>query len=133
MEPEYIAGFFDGEGSLILRLKKDPRYRNGFQIKPNIDITQKNPEILRKFQRELKMGKLYKNSSDGIWHYCIYKTDDLVKFLNLIGDHVVVKKAKLNKFLCCMKIFQTKRHLSQSGFEKIKSIWFVRESEANTP
>ena len=133
MKPEYIAGFFDGEGSLILRVRKDQRYKNGFQIKPHIDVTQKNPKVLRKIQHELNMGKIYKNSSDDVCHLCIYQTDDIVKFLELIKNHVIVKKAKLNKFLYCLKMFQNKKHLSQSGFERIKTVWFGRESEANTP
>ena len=133
MKPEYLAGFFDGEGSLILRIRKDPRYKSGFQIKPHIDITQKDPKVLRKIQKEMDMGKLYQNSSDGIWHLCVYKTDDIVNFLKIVDEHVIVKKDKVKRLLRCMRIFQNKEHLSSKGFAKLKMLWFARDSEANTP
>ena len=43
---DYIAGFFDGEGSIIVRLKKDQRYRAGYQLVIKIAIHQKSRDLL---------------------------------------------------------------------------------------
>ena len=132
MKAEYLAGLFDGEGSLIIRFRKDSRYKNGFQIKPHIDIAQKNPQVLKMIQKEFNMGKVYKNTDD-VWHFCLFKFDDLVKLLEMIENHSIIKKEKMKKFLICVKMMQKKNHLHSDGFEKIKKIWSARDSEANTP
>ena len=133
MKKDYIAGFFDGEGSLIIRFKKDLRYLNGFQIKPNIDIAQKNLQVLKNIKNKLKIGKLYLNKKEGVWHYNIFKFKDLSKFVKIIKRRVVVKKEKLERFEKCINMLVKKEHLTPSGFNNFKKIWLNRESEANTP
>ncbi len=55
---DYIAGFFDGEGSLIIRFKKDKRYKTGMFVEPVINITQKDKHILEIIQQKYG-GKIY--------------------------------------------------------------------------
>ena len=44
---QYVAGFFDGEGSCIIRKRKDKRYKKGFQILVKITIQIK----IKKYKR----------------------------------------------------------------------------------
>lgn len=133
MDQEYLAGFFDGEGSLIIRFKKDDRYASGFQIKPNIDIAQKNLEVLNKIKNDLKIGKIYYNKKEKLWHYDIYKFKDIEKFISTIKGKLIVKRDKLEKFEDCINLILGKQHLNSIGLNKIKKIWLIRKSEANTP
>ena len=133
MKIAYLAGFFDGEGSLILRFRKDPRYKSGFQIKPNIDITQKDPQILKQIKSQLNMGQLYLNKKENVWHYDIYKIEDILKFIEIVEADVIVKKRLTKRFKACLMLMKSKKHTSSAGFNKIKKIWTARKSEANTP
>ena len=133
MFQDYLAGFFDGEGSLIIRFKSDIRYKSGFQIKPNIDITQKHFGVLKFIKDELKMGKIYFNKQEQLWHYDIYKFEDLLKFVLILKGRLVVKKEKLESFEKCLSIIIKKEHLTKEGLEKIKKIWLNPKTEANTP
>ena len=132
MNQHYLAGFFDGEGSLIIRFKKDSRYASGFQIKPNIDIAQKNLEVLNKIKNDLKIGKIYYNKKEKLWHYDIYKFKDIENFISIIKGKLIVKRDKLKKFEACISLILGKQHLDLIGLNKIRKIWLIRESEANT-
>ncbi len=130
---EYLAGFFDGEGSLTIRFRKDNRYKNGVQILPRINITQANKEILEKIKRTTKCGNIYFNRRDGTWSLDIYKIDELIKFTKMIKDKVIVKRKSLEKFYLILLMIKKKQHLDKKNLEKIKRLWLGPETEANTP
>lgn len=133
MNTEYIAGFFDGEGSLSVRIRKDERYKSGFQVLLRAEITQKFKKVLEMLQQDLKMGNLHFNKHDKLWQYYIYKIRDLEKFVSMILPHSIVKLKRLERFYECIKIIINREHVTQEGQNKIRDLWFVRESEANPP
>ena len=133
MDFQYIAGFFDGEGSFVIRFKPDERYVTGIQVESHINITQKNLEILKLIQEELKMGKIYFHSRDQLWFLNIYKIGDKMKFVELMKDKLFVKKDKLEKFSVILEMLKNKQHLSKKGLKKLKMIWSAPETEANAP
>lgn len=131
MFEDYLAGFFDGEGSLILRLKKDPRYKLGYQIELHTNITQKDRNVLEMIQKKFGFGKIYFHKRDELWHYNIYKISEIKKFVSAIKGRVVVKKERLEKFDKCLNIIISKKHLSNNGVKKIMGIWSAPETEDN--
>ena len=133
MKDEYISGFFDGEGSLSVRIREDKRYKTGFQVLLRAEITQKNRRVLEMLKDELKIGNIYFNSHDKLWQYMIHKIKDLEKFVKIILPWSIVKKESLSKFEECVRIVINNQHLTHDGIDKIRNLWFVRESEANTP
>jgi hypothetical protein len=83
---QYIAGFFDGEGSLVHNGK-------GYRIL----ITQTNKEVLEKIRNLTHLGAVvvitkrqphWKDS----WLFYISKQEDVYKFIYAIKKFVVVKK-----------------------------------------
>jgi len=130
---DYLAGFFDGEGSFILRFQKDSRYKTGWQVKPHINITQKNKEVLEKIKDELKIGNLYFHKRDKIWYFNVHKIQHLLKFVSLLKGKMLVKAKGLEKFEQCLVLISKKEHLTEDGLNKIKMIWLTLETEANTP
>ena len=133
MNEEYLAGFFDGEGSLIIRFIPDKRYRSGFQVNININITQKNLEILEKIKQYLKMGYISYHKRDKLWHYNIYKKQDIMKFIELIRGRVFVKNKRLAHFEQCVKMTLDKKHLNYESVEKMKMMWLIPDTARNTP
>lgn len=132
MFEHYLAGFFDGEGSLIIRFKKDERYRAGYQIEPKINISQKDKHVLELIQNRLGMGKLYYHKRDDLWHYNVQKFDDIARFVSLIKNKVIVKRRQLERFEMCIDMLTSKRHLDQEGVKAIKKLWSAPDTEANT-
>jgi intein-encoded DNA endonuclease-like protein len=85
---EYIAGFFDGEGSLTHNGK-------GFRI----TIPQTNEEVLISIKDFADMGNIFKEKKRKVhwkdsWIYNISKQKDIYDFLNQIQKFVIVKKSK---------------------------------------
>jgi len=117
----YLSGFFDGEGNFNIKIRKDKRYKNGFQVTPRIQITQKNKRILEKIKGYLKYGKIYKRK-DGLWSFEIYKIKDLQSFTNLIEKNIFVKHKDLKNFKHVLRIVSKKRHLSKEGLDAVRNL-----------
>jgi len=91
---DWIAGFFDGEGSVSISIRKDDRRNHGsyfgFYFDVRIRIGQKNPEILTKIQRFLGFG--FTSGSE----FVVRKHDDIKRFIELIGSRSLVKKEEID-------------------------------------
>jgi intein-encoded DNA endonuclease-like protein len=122
MDSNYLAGFFDGEGSLIIRIRPDKRYKTGFQVLLVADITQKSRGVLDLIQENLKMGNIDYHKRDDLYQFRIYKIRDLKKFIPLIADKAIVKRKELEKFSRCVEIVSNKKHLTEEGLSEIRQI-----------
>jgi hypothetical protein len=93
MNLDWIAGFFDGEGSVSLlvgglrRKRKDFRY--GFVITPKIAISQKDPTVLHQIKQFLGYG--FVSGHD----ISIKKNSDVLRFLNDVGSRCSVKRPQV--------------------------------------
>jgi intein-encoded DNA endonuclease-like protein len=56
MNLDWIAGFFDGEGSVSAILDQDKKCFYGYKIIPHIQIAQKTKDILIEIEKFLNMG-----------------------------------------------------------------------------
>ena len=97
MNWDYIAGFIDGEGSIII---KPPRIR--------IYISNNNKEILIAIQRFLKCGSIYKiKRTNKNWKeqfgWTICNHTHCLRILEELKDKLVVKKDKCNKAIRYIK------------------------------
>ena len=128
---DYIAGLFDGEGSVVVRFKKDERYKAGYQLMLKVTLPQKSKELLEKVRDTLNMGKLYYHRRDELWYLEIYNIDDLFKFTNLMKGRVFLKREKLTKLSRIICLMKKKRHLSLSGIKFIMTVWRTPETGDN--
>lgn len=111
---EYMAGFFDGEGSVIMQ-------RN-FQV--FVVVSQSNFDLLKSFQAE-HGGYVYENTSKLStrmgYNWRLSKKDQTVPFLEAIKDFAIVKKAKIMLALEMLKLTSsnsTRRQLPNGLFAK---------------
>lgn len=125
----YLAGFFDAEGCIMIRKKKNGDLTKGVSIK----ITQKNnPSMLLAIQRYLGYGKiegfnwiLYGNVNNScndfisrIINYSIVKYNQLIEFKNFletlnIGKRIYDKEI-LNKRNKIYEMIQIEKHESEN-------------------
>jgi intein-encoded DNA endonuclease-like protein len=129
---EYIVGFFDGEGSVIIRFKEDQRYVTGIHVEPWINITNSNKPVLELIKSFLKAGTLTFHNRDQLWHFNIRAFEDLLRIIELFIPFSIVKRNKLESFLKILKLMKNKKHLTPDGIKQIQELWYP-ETVANTP
>ena len=131
---DYVAGLFDGEGSIILRLKRDQRYRAGYQLIIKIALHQKNKLILEAFNQSLAVnGRIYYHKRDKLWYLEIYRFEDIKKFVSLVGNKLVIKKPQVEKLVRILEIVDEKLHLSPEGLTLIRAIWRAPKTGVKPP
>lgn len=96
---EYIAGFFDGEGTIAHNGK-------GFRIA----ITQTNESVLKGIQQlsgsgYILMLKKRKSHWKESWLFYIAKQEDVYKFILRIKDYLIVKKILAEQVAAELKIY----------------------------
>jgi len=89
--PEYVAGFFDGEGSIRLRTgfsKETPE-----SIRAEVVLSNTHKPILVSIQ-QMYGGKLLSqaNKHRPIYRLCWRNLDDIYSFLSQIAPHLIIKK-----------------------------------------
>jgi hypothetical protein len=90
----WIAGFFDGEGSIYISQQSQRR------IPPiRLSITQKDPNPIYGIQEVLGMGNIslkYNNSkADGYARIQINRRSDIVRFLTTVGPYLRLRHRRL--------------------------------------
>lgn len=99
MDWNYIAGFFDGEGTLVGR-------RRGFRI----GITQTNRKVLEEIKKFSGIGhvcsitKRKKHWKDS-WLYFIAKQSDVYRFLKRAEPRLIVKKELAGKAIKVLRAY----------------------------
>ncbi len=102
---DYIAGFFDGEGTAQISVSKSPKTWCGVQFRPRIGFYQKTPEILEKIAYELGVAekgfKLTRRltGSKGSYGECyrleIVRYDDVLRIAKMLQPRCQLKKKQL--------------------------------------
>ncbi|HII70224.1 LAGLIDADG family homing endonuclease [Methanopyrus kandleri] len=120
---DYIAGFFDGEGSVVVRFVRDGRYRAGYRVSTKVVFVQKERDVLEEIHETLGMGHLYRRGSDGVWYLEIYRREDLREFVELIGNRTMVKRDALERLATVLELLEGGVHGSRDGLERIREVW----------
>lgn len=89
----YIAGFLDGDGSIIAQLVRRKDYKLGYQIRVSIVFYQKqnHEEILFWLKEQLKYGYI-RRRNDGMTEYTIVGLTEVEQVLELLQEKLRLKK-----------------------------------------
>jgi len=102
---KFIAGFYCGEGWFYTQTPKSG-YKQ-FQI--GIKMHSRDTPLLQGIKNTLKCGYVVKRK-DGYVHYLIHKYDDILKFIDLIGPHLVgYKKVQFDKWCQILHEYKTEK------------------------
>jgi len=98
MNLDWIAGFFDGEGSVTLQPSRHRGCKYGYLFTPEITISQKSRLILDEIQRLLKIGKVLgeRRGRFEIWRLRIRRHQEIRRFIVLFSRRVKMKKEQLS-------------------------------------
>ena len=125
INPNFLTGFADAEGSFVLSITKSNNVRSGWVIKPRfqIHLHKRDLFILEAIKNFLGVGKIYVQGEVSV-EYRVFSIKDLIVVLDhfdkfpLIsqkyGDYFLFKQAYL--------LLINREHLTPEGLRKIISI-----------
>lgn len=130
LNPYYVCGFIDGEGSFSVSIGKHKTLKRGAEVRPEFEIELRadDREILKRVLVTIGCGKIYDCSHERYgWYphvkYKITSTKDMENYLFPFLDKYMLQAKKLESYKLFKKIvmmMRKKKHLSDSGFGKIK-------------
>ena len=132
LNPNYVAGFIDGEGSFSVSIGRHKTLKRGLEVRPEfeIEVRADDREILERILITIGCGRIYDLSYERYgWYphvkYKITSNKDLVEFLfPFLDKHPLqAKKAEIYKrFKTIVLKVKQKKHLTDEGFKKIIKI-----------
>src|SRR4051812_24356869 len=125
INPWFITGFTDAEGSFIISIYKDAKSKLKWRVTANfsIHIHIKDIVLLELIQQTLGVGKVRKNSLTT----AIFRVDNLQE-LQVIINHfnryplISAKHSDYMLFEQCYNLIKQKEHLTLQGLEKILAL-----------
>jgi len=122
LDPWFLTGFSDAEGSFIISIYKDNNSKLKWRISAyfSIHIHSKDVSLLEMIHNTFGVGVLRKNNENTV----LFRVSDIQE-LQVIIDHFKkypLVSAKYSDFLLfeqCYNIIKKKEHLTQNGFKRI--------------
>ena len=132
LNPHYVAGFVDGEGSFSISIGKDSEYRRGVQVRAEFEIELRadDQEILERILVTIGCGRIYDCSYDRYgWYphskYKITGAQDMIDYLFPFFDKhkLQAKKAQVYElFKQVVLMYRRKEHLTDAGYKKVVAL-----------
>ena len=114
LDPSYVAGFIDGEGSFSVSIGKHKTLKRGLEVRPEFEIELRadDREILERILITIGCGKIYDLSYERYGWY------------PLLDRHPLqAKKAGVYRlFREIVLMVSRKEHLSDDGFKRITAL-----------
>jgi hypothetical protein len=132
LNPHYVAGFIDGEGSFSISVGKHKTLRRGSEVRPEfeIEVRADDAEILERICVTIGAGRIYDLSYEryGWLPHAKYKIGgrkDMVTYLFPFLDKYPLQAKKRHDYRIFKEIvlmMERKEHLTDVGYEKILSL-----------
>ncbi len=129
MNPWYIVGFTDGEGSFSITISKHKTKRLGLDARLIFEIELRGDDrpLLMEIQNYLKCGQIFDLNYDRYgWKphvkYAVKSHKDLTRFIIPFFKRYPLKGKKAKDFqLFCQaaEVFKNKEHLTLEGINKL--------------
>ena len=124
LDPNYITGFVDGEGSFSVCISPRNFKEVTWEIRPSFSITQNrmNRGILFKIKEYFKCGTIRPNRKDDTYKYEVRSLEELDR---IIIPHFCRYPLQTNKKIDfevlshVITIMKEGRHLTKQGFKEI--------------
>jgi len=125
IDPNFITGFSDAEGSFVLSITKSNLVKSGWVIKPRfqIHLHKKDIFVLEAIKNYLGVGKIYLQGTTSV-EYRVFS----IKELKIVLDHfdnfplLTQKYADYFLFKQAYLLLVNREHLTPEGLRKIISI-----------
>lgn len=132
LNPHYVGGFIDGEGSFVVSFGKHKTLRRRIEIRVEftIELRADDAEILHRIMKTIGCGKIYDASYEKYgWYphvkYKITSTKDIEQYLIPFLDETPLQAKKREVYKVFREIVlmvRRKEHLTDAGFKKIHQL-----------
>jgi hypothetical protein len=124
LNPDFITGFTDAEGSFSVSILKRHIYKTGWSINPvfTISLHNRDTDLLYRIQSFFGLGKISFRKKDGLAYYTVNSIND---FVNIIIPHfdkyplLTKKQVDYEFFKIIINIMYKKEHLNLEGLQKV--------------
>jgi hypothetical protein len=122
-EKAYIAGFLDGDGSIIAQLVHRKDYRLGYQIRVSVVFYQKtiHQEFLLWLKKQLGYGYI-RARRDGMTEYTIVGLKEAEQILTLLYPFLRLKKDLARSVLKIIKDHPEQRKMTKAQLIKLSAM-----------
>ena len=122
-EKAYIAGFLDGDGSIIAQLVQRKDYRLGYQIRVSVVFYQKtlHQEFLLWLKKQLGYGYI-RARRDGMTEYTIVGFREVELVLTLLYPFLRLKKSLARDVLKIIKMHPGQRKMTKAQLIKLSTL-----------
>ena len=127
-DPNWMAGFVDGEGCFYVNTKKAKGYVTGFQVIMTFSLSQhvRDELLFTKFINYFGCGKIEKVSTrPNDVRFVVYKFSDILnKIIPFFFNYPLqgIKFQDFKDFYKIANIMENKDHLTQEGLKKVRSL-----------
>ncbi len=132
LDPNYVVGFIDGEGSFSVSINRHKTLKSGIEIKAEFEIELRADDraILERIMMTIGCGRIYDCSYEryGWYPHAKFKimrtrdlTDRLIPFLDRYPLQAK-KRESYKRFREIVSIIRQKKHLTNEGYERIQII-----------
>lgn len=124
LDPDFVSGFIDGEGSFSVTFIRDKSYKSGWQIKTSfsIGLHKKDLAILEKIKLFFGVGGISSKGANGIQYY-VNSPNDLLIIENHLEQHPLLTQKHVDFILFknILELIRRKEHLTEQGLNEIVS------------
>ena len=122
-EKAYIAGFLDGDGSIMAQLIKRKGYKFGYQIRVSIVFYQKtiHQDHLLWLKKQLGYGYV-RIRNDGMSEYTIVGLSEVEHVLSTLNSFLRLKKVLARKVLLLIKQHPSQRKVNVAQFIRLSKL-----------
>ena len=125
MNPWWVTGFTDGEGSFTVSLTRDNRLKSRWRVRPlfQISLHKKDSPLLEQIKNFLGVGRIYKLNNNAII-YKVYSEKELLVIQKHFEKFPLQsqKSADYELWSEVLNFVKNKEHLTMEGLRKILAI-----------
>ena len=124
INPWYISGFVDGEGSFLVSFSKRPLLALGIEVRPSFTVSQheRNKDVVYQLQCFFDSGSVRYNTRDHTYKFEVRSLSELIEKIIPHFEAYPLRTSKQKDFesLChvCNRMLE-KEHLTQKGIQEI--------------
>jgi len=125
LNPYYVTGFTDAEGSFLINVQPRPGLKLGYSISLSfkLKLHSKDTELLERICNFFNVGKIY-TRKDGYIEYIVNSMKDMEVIINHFNNYPLISQKLYDYkiFKLVFELIKQKKHLTLEGFQEILSL-----------
>jgi hypothetical protein len=136
LDPEYVVGLVDGEGSFTVYVRDPSRTKTATRrvmVEPKfyLKLIERDVEILYKLQQFFGCGQVYfqkdtRKNHQNCYRFEVFRRDDLtntiIPFFTKHSPKIASKQHDFNVFCKMMELIHADKHRTTSGLRTLLSL-----------